>query len=98
MKVNESQLRKIIKESVQNVMKENFFGNKNGQLNAQNQTGDKITPVRQYMQTISTLTSNLRSNGHLFFDNQTLRTLEYKLEECYDLFEEALSQLNTMRN
>ena len=92
MKVNESQLRKIIKESVQNVLKE-------GQLNMmQNQTGDNITPVRQYMQTISTLTSNLRSNGHLFFDNQTLRTLEYKLEECYDLFEEALSQLNTMRN
>lgn len=93
MKINESQLRKIIKESVKNVMKENFFGNKNGQLNAQNQTGDKITPVREYMQTISTLSSDLRSNGHVYFDNQTLSTLEYKLEECYELFEKALSQL-----
>ena len=94
MKINESQLRKIIKESVKNVLKENvgnrFTGNQNGQMN--NMQGDRITPLREYMQTIQTLSSNLNSNGHLFFDGRELDTIQSKLEECYSLFEKALSQ------
>ena len=108
MKINESQLRKIIKESVKNVLKEGAFGqqfknafkggnvgnrftgNQNGQMN--NMQGDRITPLREYMQTIQTLSSNLKSNGHVYFDNQTLSALEYKLEECYELLEKELSQ------